>query len=377
MIDTVYLIAGIIQILNLILEKCNKEECKMKVREVTMKKKRLFKGILCSAVLAGCLMIAKPLTGHAEEMPETDTSKGVTMETENNTDYLYLNGNSVVIKEADASTEDNPLINLYIDANRNGIVDADETMVSVDNIRDFQPCRIYGVKAEKLTAPFRITVEIGTVGAIYGVYGSEAALQVSNEAAVTIDMKGGTVSYIAGVCNAAVSSASDTAVRYVQSGGTIEEVQLIQGADVTAQGGKDGVVDADMSGGTIKNLYVLSNASVKGKEASQALNISATGSSQITALYVARANVLAEDAAYQIIGDVSVNLDYEKQAANYNITALYGLIQDNTEIKGNVSYCFNNANINQLGNLLSKITNLSGHSIWNLRNQRLQAQVRL
>ncbi len=154
-----------------------------------MKKKRLFKGILCSAVLAGCLMIAKPLTGHAEEMPETNTSKGVTMETENNTDYLYLNGNSVVIKEADASTEDNPLINLYIDANRNGIVDADETMVSVDDVRDFQPCRIYGAKAEKLTAPFRITVESGTVKAIYGVYGSEAAIQSSNEAAVTIDIK--------------------------------------------------------------------------------------------------------------------------------------------------------------------------------------------
>lgn len=115
-----------------------------------------------------------------------------------------------------------------------------------------------------------------------------------------------------------------------------------------------------MSGGTIHNLYVLSNASVKGKEASQAIDISATGSSQITALYVARANVVAEDVSYQIIGDVSVNLNYEKQAASYNITALYGLTQNNTEIKGSVSYCFNNANIYQLENLLSKVTKLSG-----------------
>lgn len=323
-----------------------------------MRKKQLLKRILCLAVLLAGSMTAKPLTGRAETLPVADLSKGVTIETEDSGKYLYLNGNSVVIKEAEASTAEKLLINLYIDANRNGIVDAGEEIASVDGIQDFEPCIIYGIKDEKSDIPVRITVESGLVSSIYAVNDGVIASDVLDEAAVSIYVNGGQAGTIKGVVSSNVSSASDTAVRYEQTGGNVMGEALIasKNSTLTAKGGTNGVVDVDVSGGSAGNFAVLDRASVMGNENSQALDISVIGTPQISALYISRSSYSEEDTVYTIRGNVSVSLDYDEKSDSNKVSTLYGLQQTNTEIKGNVSYTVNKGQIGTISNLLTSVS---------------------
>lgn len=323
-----------------------------------MSKRQFFKRILCLVGLLAGLTTAKPLTGCAATLPAADLSKGVTIETEDGSKYLYLNGNSVVIKEAQASTEQNPLFNMYIDANRNGIVDAGEEIASVDGIQDFEPCMIYGIKAEKSDIPVRITVESGLVSSIYAVYNGVIASDVADEAAVSIYVNGGQVGSIGGVVSSNISSASDTAVRYEQTGGNVMGEALIasKNSTLTAKGGTDGVVDVNVSAGSTNNLAILDRASVMGNEKSQALDISLTGASQISQLYISRSSYSEEDEKYTISGNVSISLDYDEKSDSNNVYTLYGLMQTNTDIEGNVSYTVYNGRIAIVNNLLTSVS---------------------
>lgn len=325
-----------------------------------MSKKRFLKGILCSAAIVAGLMAAKPITGYAEDLPETEPTKGVTIETEGSSQYIYLNGNSVVIRESAASTNEYPSVNLYIDANRNGVVDTDEEMVSVEGIQDFGTgYAIFGVKSEKSTTPISITVESGTIGAVYGVYGGEIAAEAKDEAAVSINIKGGTISYIGAVHNANISTAFDSAVKYVQDGGTVTgQVQIANNTTLTAQGGVNGVVDIDVSGGNNSGLTVLSHSNVMGNEKSQALDMSVTGDAVISTLQISY-NSGNDDAVYKIVGNVSINLDFAKRSDSYNVASLTGLNVSN-DINGDVSYIMNNARMYTVTALLSARSHLTG-----------------
>lgn len=322
-----------------------------------MGKKRFLKGILCSATILAGLMTAKPMTGYAEALRLADPAKGVTIETENSAKYLNLNGNSVVIREAAASTGEKPLINLYIDANRNGIVDPDEKMVSADGIQDFEMYTIYGVKDEKLTTPISITVESGAISNIYAVYGGGIATKVADEAAVSINIKDGTVAYIGAVDVSNVSSAADSAVKYVQEGGAVTgQIQLVKNSTLTAQGGVNGVVDIDVSGGNNGGLIVLAYSDVIGNEKSQALDISVTDEAIFSTIQIS-SNSSSDEELYKINGNVSFNLDCEKQSGSYNVNTLLGLIND---INGDVSYTINNAKISTLAPILYGNSYLTG-----------------
>ncbi len=107
---------------------------------------------------------------------------------------VVLNGNSVVIKAA----EEKGYFNIYVDTNRNGLVDADENAFEYAIIGPEQEksanipngVSLYGVYDSTVTNPFTITVESGVFGDIYGVY--KGTVDTDADVAVKIDIKGGT-----------------------------------------------------------------------------------------------------------------------------------------------------------------------------------------
>lgn len=329
-----------------------------------MSKKRFLKGILCSAAIVAGLMTAKPIIGYAEDLPEADPTKGVTIETEGSSKYINLNGNSVVIKESAASTTENPSVNLYIDANRNGIIDADEEMVLVDGIQDFdRNYSIFGVKNEKSTTPLSITVESGTINSVYAVFDGEIITEATDEAAVNINIKDGNIIYVGAVHNSNISASYDSAVKYIQDGGTVTGlVQMAYNSTLTAQGGESGVVDIDVSGGNNNGLIALSNSNVIGNEKSQALDMSVIGDAVISSIKIAynyANDAENEDAVYKIVGNVSINLNYAEQSDSYNVSSFMGLNVSN-DVTGDVSYIINNAKILNIISLLSEDSHLTG-----------------
>ncbi len=317
-----------------------------KDREEEMSKKRFLKGILCSAAIVAGLMTARPMVGYAEDLPETDPTKGVTIETEGTQKTVNLNGNSVVIKESDASTTESPSVNLYIDANRNGIIDTDEEMVSVNGIQDFdRSYSIYGVKNEKSTTPLSITVESGTVSYLYAVDGGEIVSEDAAEAAISINIKGGVVYYLFGANDSDVTSASASAIKYTQDDGEVYVTYLIQNGVATSQGSETGVIDVDITGGIDKTFYSVSSADIIGNEKSQAVDFVLSNNAAISTLYlVGNTDTDTDSANKKIIGDVSLLLNCIKEANKNNVEVISGLSKK-YDVYGDVSISFNNATI--------------------------------
>lgn len=155
-----------------------------------------------------------------KDLELVDMSKGVTYHynASGTPDFINLNGNSVVIKKVDDT-----YCNIYIDANRNGIVDAGETKVVMDNYTGGtdnsdipSSIPVYGVYEQKSTVPIRITLEEGGIqGVVCGVYGGEL---VTEETAVTIAI---TDAKNVGACYGANKGSVVSDVDIVVNGGSV------------------------------------------------------------------------------------------------------------------------------------------------------------
>lgn len=127
-----------------------------------------------------------------------DKTKGVTYITTQGgaVEGINLNGNSVVIKSDDAQTAGQQYLRIWIDTNKNGVVDAGEPAVKLPEIISgtiqegtltehiIGSVPIYGVYRAIATEPVLITNEIcGDMGVIdlYGIYeGESGAITINN-----------------------------------------------------------------------------------------------------------------------------------------------------------------------------------------------------
>ncbi len=108
---------------------------------------------------------------------------------------IVLNGTSVVIEKVDDDTTA-----IYLDDNMDGTADSTSALYSAD-LTDWT---IIGVTDTETTKQFKITMNSGTVGDIYGAYASE----VSNTAVtnvVDIQINGGTVGAVYGLSSSTVT----------------------------------------------------------------------------------------------------------------------------------------------------------------------------
>ncbi len=321
-----------------------------------MIKKSFVKGFLCSAAVIAGLVLAKPVISHAEDLPKADPSKGITVDSETN--EINLNGNSIIIRESANSTETTPLTNFYIDKNRNGLVDEDEQMAEVNGSTDINMASIYGVKDEELDSPIRITIESGSQGSIRTVSGGKIVSSSTDEAAITLDIKGGNISYFSGAENSTVSSEGDTAIYCIQTGGAVSgQLLLASNSSVTAKGNTKGVLDADINSGNIGVFMGISTCDINGTENTSAIDISVTNDAYISTFVMGNSSYNANKYS-NIIGNVIFNVDGnrsdEDSTNSYTIGNINGIT--NPKIKGSCSVTIKNANIGSINYLIN--TNL-------------------
>ena len=155
-------------------------------------------------VLTGLMLSAGLFTPSAVQAAELDgvnTGLGITYiysETDATTPTgINLNGNSVIIEKSANSTTAAPLINFYIDKDKDGVLDADETVESVGGAVDVNATlTIYGVYQQKSTEKLVITVKSGAIKTLRGVYGGEIATEDATAIAINLnssDVSGGNV----------------------------------------------------------------------------------------------------------------------------------------------------------------------------------------
>lgn len=168
--------------------------------------------MLLSGIAAASFAVSAAQTEETEKLlTKVDPTKGIT--------YIYqeeggtiaginLNGNSVIIKmgqklDADGKLVDSSSFNqIYIDKNRNGVVDGDETPAVIcdemaepgkqESVNVVAGPTIYGIYKQSSDTPIRITIDGGFAPVVYGVY--EGEMTVKGETAVTMEAVSGSVS---------------------------------------------------------------------------------------------------------------------------------------------------------------------------------------
>lgn len=167
-----------------------------------MRRKKLW-GYMAAAILSLGAAVGQGAFAYAEESAnetktysDVDKSKGVEyVEAGTGSDTsapgYNLNGNSVIIKKSDNSTDTSVLLNFYNDKDMDGIVDDGETMFEIDGSTDIplKDAYIYGVyDGYKASEPISITVDCADIACVYGVYNGQTTgdvtVNIVNEAAV-------------------------------------------------------------------------------------------------------------------------------------------------------------------------------------------------
>lgn len=148
----------------------------------------VFATTLCASMMMGMPVQATQLEPSEEGVPQpieyVYTNEAPT--------GIHLNGNSVVIRQSDQAGNS---FNIYIDENKNGIVDDNETLATIETSEstveeEFAAgLDIYGVKDIDAKDAVAITIESGVIGRIYGVY--NGSITTAEDVALKIAMKGG------------------------------------------------------------------------------------------------------------------------------------------------------------------------------------------
>jgi sorbitol-specific phosphotransferase system component IIA len=133
----------------------------------------------------------------ADKVEQTNQEGRITIDEEAKT--ITLNGCSVVMEESEDGTA------IYIDDNKDGIADKTTPLYS----GDLSSYTITGISDTEVTKSFKITMNGGNVGTIYGAYASEMSVAVGD--AIDIEILGGTV----GTCYALSGSTVEGTIREV------------------------------------------------------------------------------------------------------------------------------------------------------------------
>lgn len=211
------------------------------------------------------VVAAEPSEGE-NELSDVDLSKGV--------EYLYnetgesliginLNGNSVIIQKSANSTDSVTYNNIYIDKDRDGVLDDDEKqMVSLNDTTDIiAGPTIYGVYKQRTETPIRITMNSGFVPVVYGVYQGE--MTVADENAITLTVNDGEVPGAwYGAYESELQVTNGSAAAWGIHGGVFSTNGCITGLQASnATVTNASVVTMDITGGSSFGTVFMSNAS--------------------------------------------------------------------------------------------------------------------
>ena len=166
----------------------------------------------------------------ADATGQSETAKTVSLIYEaSKVSGINLNGNSVVIKESATNSD---YVNIYIDENRNGVIDDNENMVALD------------------TNGNGASTDINATVPIYGLY-RQSGVSIP----ISIVVESGKLHSIHGVCNSQISTTEDNALKIVVKGGTLSDgLYGIETAGVITDSTKT-AIDIDVSNNAIVKKY--------------------------------------------------------------------------------------------------------------------------
>lgn len=333
------------------------------------RKKRLLKwGILtCLAVGTAALGGFGATAVKGTDLTAVDLKKGVTgqYDESGSIQSINLNGNSVILADSDNSTDDAKFCNIYLDKNRNGVIDEGEDKVSLDGETDINmQIPIYGVYQQKSVTPISITVLSGDYTAIYGVYEGELNTSDTTAPACTITVQGGKiVGCVSAAWKSNILAAAPNAVDMNITDGNINACIGIQEGSITAKGDTQPALDMDISGGKISSCIGVKEADVITSDNSRkAVSIDVTGDTAISSVLMG-VNGNISDTRYKILGDIELRLTpsaMPKSGSNFSV--IYGAYQ-NMDVDGSVIVSINHASVTSMLALVHNNCTVSGDAL--------------
>lgn len=267
---------------------------------------------LLACMAAGLVLPKTTDMVHAEELEAARPEEGITYVRNDTGDItaINLNGNSVIIKNAPTEEETAPkYYNIYIDKNRNGVVDADESKAVIEHMGGADETDIpismpiYGLYQAKSTIPLRITVTGAGYGEIVGVCAGEVIV-TGDEPAVFMDMdveglgravgvQEGTVSSVKMSLKGKASNCIGAVSSTVNASGSLPAAILMdinctnlgvcsaaEKSTVTAAAGVEKAVFVNVRSGQIGNCYGAKEGSINiSGNAEAAVSVNVTGGS--------------------------------------------------------------------------------------------------
>ncbi len=188
------------------------------------------------AAVVMALALVPVVSFAAADYTNTDPAAGPTISTKNATNSVYGNGFALVVTSADNDT------NVYWDKDRDGVVDAEDVLVSAGAV---SPNVYGGVESGSCGDTQVVVLETGR-NSLYSIYGGGAVGTTVN-GNVSVVMNDGSTTYIYG---SARSSYVTGNVTVTVNGGTIDEIAAQASAYVT------GVVTLNINGGKIITAQV-------------------------------------------------------------------------------------------------------------------------
>lgn len=237
-----------------------------------MRRSRLKRGLLFAGLALGMSGFAWQTTvanAAGEKLSDADPSLGVTYvrNEKGEISAINLNGNSVIIKKTDSTDEKlASYYNIFIDANKNGKVDAGEKVVELiekegeSASKDLMQAPIYGVYEQNATEDMQIVVEDGVVvPQLFGAYeGGEKDITIINRGRVNTLM-GAYKSVVDGNVSIQNENYADTLMAINNSSGQ----GSITGNVTVDNPGTCGVLFGVMNGSIVGNVQITNQGEVK------------------------------------------------------------------------------------------------------------------
>ena len=313
---------------------------------------------LMACMLAGTAFYGTTDFVHAEGSIRevVNLADGVTYGmTDGETRFINLHGNSVIIKDVPAGEGEQVLYhNIYIDKNRNGIVDEGESKVELEYIENVSgkdgteipvDIPIYGIYQAKSVTPLRITVEGSNYKEIAGV--NQGELIVTEGTPLTMEIPGASIETFYGAKQSTVTA-----------GGTAEKVidiRMASGSIGSLYAASDSVIEAgentetgisfQMTGGNVNSCYVdrCSNVTMA-SDTKTALDVDILRDAAVSKeLYAVCGDTGLNTKMTEITGAVDVNIDGSgrQSSGSLSVSTLYA-VRNNVTIDGNVTMVADN-----------------------------------
>ncbi len=294
---------------------------------------------------------------HAEEstLEMVDLADGVTYgcNEQGMPQFVNLNGNSVIIKDVPA--EEGGTVkyhNIYIDKNRNGIVDdgeekvvLDKDMGGSDNSDVPAGIPIYGIYQARSTTPIRITLEGNGYGTVIGVNRGE--LVTSEGTAVFMDIDCGSIGecYAAKSSTVTVSGTVEKAIAVHMVNGNISALYGVQDCTVITGENVNTGIALEMTGGTVSSCYVDQCSDVAmASNIKMALDVDILQDAAVSKeLYAVSGDAGLNAEATEITGAVDINIDGSGRqvSGSLSVSTLYA-VRNNITIDGSLTVMADN-----------------------------------